>query len=346
MFEVDCHAVSDMGFGHHVSQDRFFIADVVPSEESVAASTPSMRHSHHGHSAKPTPKSKGDFTSEPGSEPAPGCVSRMFGVAHGVHGLPAGDRASEIVVETAREFVTANLHNRPEWRPEVLSCTLTAVPAKCAKALSEDVAKNPWEKGLGSTLTLAYVVWPRLYLIHVGDCRCYLCRDSKVERLTADQIVDGTLAERGVVPADSQQSLRRRTLWSFIGDNAKNLNPQTTEIDLRVGDTLVLCTSGLVQEVADERIAEVLDSDPPAKDACRRLVGAAHESGGTEDMTVIVARFRESEVAVETRSHSAAVAPDNLAGDSAPETRLTGKNATELERIKQIILDASQPKYT
>jgi serine/threonine protein phosphatase PrpC len=330
MFVVDCHAVSDMGFGHHVSQDRFFIADVVPSEEN-AASTLSARHLHPPHSAhQTTPKADGSFHSEAGSEPLPGCVSRMFGVAHGVHGLPAGDRASEIVVETARDFVTSNLHNRPEWRPEVLSCTLTAVPGKCAKALSEDVAKNPWEKGLGSTLTLAYVIWPRLYLIHVGDCRCYLCRDSKVERLTADQIVDGTLAERGVVPADSQQSLRRRTLWSFIADNAKNLNPQVTEIDLKVGDTLVLCTSGLVQEVADERIAEVLDSDPPAKDACRRLVGAAHESGGTEDMTVIVARFRERE----------------LTGQTPPESQLTGESATELERIKQIILDAKHPQQT
>jgi serine/threonine protein phosphatase PrpC len=154
------------------------------------------------------------------------------------------------------------------------------------------VARNPWDRGLGSTLTFAQVVWPRLYLMHVGDCRCYLCRDSKIECLTADQIVDGTLAERGVV-SDESRLLRRRTLWSFIGDNGRNLNPQVSETELRIGDTLVLCTRGLVQGVSDRRISELLDNDISAEEACRQLVAAAHDVGGIEDMTVIVVRFRD-----------------------------------------------------
>lgn len=289
MFAVDCHAVSNMGVGHHVSQDRFLIADVTPKSDRGSPHVPGRKQPIHSRNqVDDSANARGNGHSRRDD----GRSSKMFGVAHGVQGLPAGERASEIVVKTAREFVTKSLNNRPEWRPEALSCTLTALPAQCVRALSEDVERNPWERGLGSTLTLAQVVWPRLYLMHVGDCRCYLCRDSKIERLTADQIVDGTLAERGVV-ADESRMLRRCTLWSFIGDNARNLNPQVSETELRIGDTLVLCTRGLVQGMSDERIAELLEDDLSAEDACRRLVDAAYEVGGSEDMTVIVVRFRD-----------------------------------------------------
>lgn len=294
MFEVDCHAVSDVGVGNHVSQDRFFIADVSPTSEAPPTRY-SYRNGAHREPNRVDASVRGVKTPQ---RHDPRRSSKMFGIAHGVQGLPAGERASEIVVETAREFVTKNLHNRAEWKPEVLSCALTAVPGRCALALSEDVARNPWERGLGSTLTLAQVVWPRLYLMHLGDCRCYLWRDSRIEQLTADQIVDGTLAERGVV-SDESRSLRRRTLWSFIGDGGRNLSPQVSDTELRIGDTLVLCTQGLVQGVSDHRIAELLDNDISAEEACGRLVEAAHDVGGIEDMTVIVVRFRDQRSSID-----------------------------------------------
>jgi PPM family protein phosphatase len=287
MFKLDCHARSAVGAEHLISGDRFFIADLVPPDR-----TNPVREGHATQFGGGGRRPRSAVEPERGD---PTCVmTKMFGVAHGVDGLPAAERASEIVAETARDFVATHYSNHVRWRPESVSCTLTAVPAKCAQALSNDVARNPWQKGLGSTLTLAQVVWPRLHLMHVGDCRCYLSRSGQIMRLTSDQITDGTLAQRGVVPNDGQGSVRRRTVWSFIADGGETVKPQVTEVDLQLGDTLVLCTSGLVKDIPDEQIAELLNNDPPAEDACRRLVQAAQERGGQADMTVIVVRFREA----------------------------------------------------
>lgn len=270
MFQVDCYALSDVGPGHQVAQGRFLLADV-PAPGGLPA-TPTL----------PTEASEG----------SPSC-SKIIAVADGMLGLPAGDRASEIVAETAHHFLATNLQRRGEWQPEALNCTLTAVPGKCAEALSRDVEQNPWEKGLGSTLTLGHVLWPKLYLIHVGDCRCYLGREGSVRQLTADQIADGTLAGHTLVESVNSASLRRRTLWSFIGDGAQNLSPQVVELELHVGDTLLFCTRGLTQGMDEQRITDLLRPDSSAAVACHHLVAAAHESGESDEMVVIVVRFRE-----------------------------------------------------
>jgi protein phosphatase len=135
---------------------------------------------------------------------------------------------------------------------------------------------------MATTLTMAYVLWPRLYVLHVGDSRTYLLRDGALHQITHDHsYADNT--------ADSRYA---GVLWNaLVADPTNVARPEVHRTDLQLGDTLLLCTDGLNKHVPDADIEQVLAevADPAA--AAKQLVDMANAGGGTDNTTVIVSRF-------------------------------------------------------
>jgi protein phosphatase len=147
---------------------------------------------------------------------------------------------------------------------------------------------------MGTTLTMAYVLWPRLYVVHAGDSRCYLLREGAMEQVTTDQTIAQKLVEQGTLTPDQARASRwNHVLWSCIGGGSPDLSVEVYKTNLRVGDSLLLCTDGLTTVVSDCRIHELLTQSPGAAEACRRLCDAANEAGGPDNSTVVVAHFRD-----------------------------------------------------
>jgi protein phosphatase len=137
---------------------------------------------------------------------------------------------------------------------------------------------------MGTTLTLGYILWPRLYLVHVGNTRAYLYRDGELEQLTVDQTLQQELGGR---PRWSE------VLCSMVGGDAK-LKTEAYKATLQFGDTLLLCTDGLTHQVTDEEIATRLSAASSAEGACTSILEDALKEAPTEDSTVIVARFADT----------------------------------------------------
>jgi protein phosphatase len=78
-----------------------------------------------------------------------------------------------------------------------------------------------------------------------------------------------------------------------VGGHSDEVAPEVHKAELRIGDTLLLCTDGLNKHVPDERIVQSLDGDADSHGICRQLVKAANDAGGTDNVTVVVARFLE-----------------------------------------------------
>ena len=147
---------------------------------------------------------------------------------------------------------------------------------------------------MGTTLTMAYVVWPRLYVVHAGDSRCYLFRGGRLEQITTDHTMAQQLVERGVLtPEEAQESRLSHVLWNCLGGNSHELQPEVHKAGLTLGDTLLLCTDGLTGPLRDQDLIETLQHDLPAQETCQRLVSAANSAGGPDNITVVVARFRD-----------------------------------------------------
>jgi protein phosphatase len=83
-------------------------------------------------------------------------------------------------------------------------------------------------------------------------------------------------------------------LWSCISAREESLNADVFRVSLEAGDTLLLCTDGLSKPVPDEAISELVTAVPAegTAEAARRLVAAANDAGGPDNVTVVVAHFR------------------------------------------------------
>jgi protein phosphatase len=137
------------------------------------------------------------------------------------------------------------------------------------------------------------LIWPRAYVIHVGDSRAYYLRGGRLRQLTRDQTAYEDLLDQGLINEDEGQdaglkSRLKNVLTSALGAQIK---PSTGLIDLEPGDGLLLCTDGLTRHVSDNEIAGILGAGAGAEASCRRLVDLTLERGARDNVTVIVGRF-------------------------------------------------------
>jgi serine/threonine protein phosphatase PrpC len=194
---------------------------------------------------------------------------RVFAVADGLGGHPAGDVASRIAIETIRGELAAVPHDA-----EVEKALAEALH-RAHDAVWHDAEQDRSHRGMGTTAVLAHLsaAEDTAWVAHVGDSRAYLSRDGQVDQLTRDH-TSGGLYFRGHIT---------QALGSPGG-----VAPDTGRVELRPGDRLLLCTDGLTDMLTDPEIAGILDQGAGAEETCDRLVGAAKQRGGTDNVTVIV----------------------------------------------------------
>jgi len=142
--------------------------------------------------------------------------------------------------------------------------------------------------GPATTLTLAMVVWPSAYIVHVGDSRAYHLRGETLRRLTRDQTVGEAMVEYGMSKEKAEQAGLYNVLSSAIG--ARDMTPAVEFISLERGDVLLLCTDGLTKHVSDARIGDILVNAADAETGCQSLIDMALAAGGSDNVTAVVTR--------------------------------------------------------
>ncbi len=219
----------------------------------------------------------------------------MFIVADGMGGHQAGNRASELAIHY---FIT-NLLNNLRWtlRPDRNSeqsflAELQDVLVETHRAIISESKSTPEFKGMGTTLTAAYVVWPRLWIVHAGDTRCYISRRGELQQLTRDHTMASQLLEQGAITAEeASKSHWASVLWNAIGADADEVIADTYQLELQPGDRLLLCSDGLNKHVDDLAINKLLQNTQDPTTACQKLIDLANSLGGSDNITAIVANF-------------------------------------------------------
>jgi serine/threonine protein phosphatase PrpC len=215
----------------------------------------------------------------------------LYAVADGVGGSAGGGVASAIavamIVEYLGEVVGAyNGYGADQLKdfPEHLRTAVQRAHDHLVETFRLQDRGGP-----ATTLTLAMIVWPRTYIIHVGDSRVYHLRGTALRRLTRDQTVGDVLVSQHGMPREkAEQAGLYNMLASAVG--ARDMTPAVDFFPLEHGDTLLLCTDGLTKHVSDSRIAEVLGNASDAETGCRSLIDLALSGGGSDNVTAVVAR--------------------------------------------------------
>ncbi len=213
-------------------------------------------------------------------------------VADGVGGGRAGEEASRFAVETissyvnnsARTYYTADIGDDTAFRE-----TLEEAAIRVHEKLTQRAEQNPAYRGMATTLTLFLGVWPRIYLLQVGDSRYYFLRDGELTQVSRDQTMAQALIDMGVLTRSDQKADRfSHILSSAIG--GAQTTPVVTGVQNDWGMVHLLCSDGLTRHVSDERIAERLRTMVSARAVCEELLQDALDGGGRDNITIIVGR--------------------------------------------------------
>jgi serine/threonine protein phosphatase PrpC len=213
-------------------------------------------------------------------------------VADGVGGGTKGAEASRIALEAVTQYVSRSMrcyYAAGSGDDREFYESLQEGALQCHAELVRRGEENPEYRGMATTLTLYLGVWPRAYLLQVGDSRCYLLRRSELTQITRDQTMAEELIDLGVLTrADAADSRLAHTLSSSIG--GRQTAPVVTRLDVTWGNILLLCSDGLTKHVSDERIRDRLGAMTSAKQVCEDLLQEALEGGGSDNITMIIAR--------------------------------------------------------
>lgn len=213
-------------------------------------------------------------------------------VADGVGGRLGGETASRAALEAVAGYVTHAMHsfytadadNEGSFQESLQEAARMSHQAVIARA-----RESGDQRGMATTLTAMIAIWPVLYILHVGDSRCYRFRNGVAEQLTRDQTMAQDLVDSGVLPADrAPRSPFANVLSSSLG--GQTTQPIVIRSDLVAGDIILLCSDGLTKHVSAARIAERLESLTSSEQACRELIDDALAGGGSDNVTVLVLR--------------------------------------------------------
>jgi PPM family protein phosphatase len=217
-------------------------------------------------------------------------------VADGMGGMAAGEVASRLAVSTLISLVL----DTPDWimragepESERLLQRITERYYRVDAALKEEADAVPSLKGMGTTMTLAFSLGRELFLGHVGDSRAYLRRGDALVQLTRDHTFAQALADIGVIRADEVTTHHlRHALTRALGGRGGPVKADVQRLRLRDGDQVLLCSDGLTDMVEDAAIGAVLGGAGTAADACQALLERALATGGKDNVTVVLARYR------------------------------------------------------
>jgi protein phosphatase len=213
-------------------------------------------------------------------------------VADGVGGSDSGGDAARLAAEAIAKYVSSTLrsyHTAGSADEDLLLKSLEDAVMQAHDVVRAEGVSRAEPKPMATTLTMCLAVWPWLYVVQVGDSRCYYYDSAELHQVTQDQTVGQYLVDTGALPKERlSASPFHSVLASAIGGT--EATPHVSRIDLRRSGTLLLCSDGLTRHVTNDEIAEHIRTATSAKQLCHSLVDLALERGGKDNITVVVGR--------------------------------------------------------
>ena len=224
----------------------------------------------------------------------------FFAVADGMGGARAGEVASSLAAGVFGEQIGSG--EAPETQ-------LTQLAQEANRRIFELAATDESHRGMGTTLTAAKVHDEEVSLGHVGDSRAYLLRDGVLEQLTRDHSLVAELERTGqITPEAAEHHPQRSIITRALGPEPR-VDVDTYTVTGRDGDLFLICSDGLTSMVTDDELAAILRSAESLEDTAEALVRAANQSGGKDNITVVLFRLADTDGAT-----AAAAADETIPG--------------------------------
>lgn len=217
----------------------------------------------------------------------------LLGVCDGMGGAAAGEVASKLAVD----LIFTSLASATISTADDLAFGLVQAVEAAGKKIYQEARSDRSRRGMGTTSTVAALMNERLFLGQVGDSRAYILRGDRLVQVTRDQSLVNQLIEAGQLTEEEAETFEHNNIILQALGTAETVQVDLTSVELRRGDTLMLCSDGLSGMVKDAELKSVLGLAEDPKAACEELIARANAAGGHDNITVVVARFDGSGLA-------------------------------------------------
>jgi serine/threonine protein phosphatase PrpC len=212
----------------------------------------------------------------------------LFAVADGMGGAKAGEVASAVAVEAVEGAQESS---------EPAEAQLASIVREANRRIYDLAVADESRRGMGTTLTLAKLHGDEVSLAHVGDSRAYRLRDGELEQLTRDHSLVAELERSGQITPEAAEHHPQRSIITRALGPEPDVEVDTYTLAGRPGDLFLICSDGLTSMISDDEVGSILRSAGSLDEAADELVRAANQSGGKDNITVILFRLGEGAAA-------------------------------------------------
>jgi serine/threonine protein phosphatase PrpC len=224
----------------------------------------------------------------------------LFILSDGMGGEAHGEVASAMAVEVIQKYCEAEKEDSGVTVLEAMPENWTTQTRRLRNAVRQanhqifqSAQKNSEQRGMGATVTAAWLKDARLSIAHVGDSRAYLLRSGNLQQLTNDHSLVAEQVRRGLItPQQAEESEMQSVLLRALGAHPE-VEVDVDEVEVYPRDVLLMCSDGLTRMVTEPEIAGTLQAETVPEAAAEKLISLANESGGVDNVTVIVVRFED-----------------------------------------------------
>lgn len=209
---------------------------------------------------------------------------QLYIVADGMGGYKGGEIASRLAVETTRKYIINNF-NTVNDREDILKLIRNAI--EYANLTIYEKSKEFADlENMGTTIDVCLIIGNKMYIGHVGDSRIYRKRKDFFRKLTVDHsYVQKLVADGTITKEEAYNHPKKNMLIKALGC------PNLVEPDVMVkgflkDDIVLMCSDGLTNMLKDNEIVDIINEDP--RQACNRLIDAANERGGYDNITALI----------------------------------------------------------
>lgn len=214
----------------------------------------------------------------------------LFVVADGMGGHAAGSVASKLLVKQLEMF---DRMVEPERELELLRHAIESANLGIFHAAEKDRAL----RGMGTTLVAALILGKDYIAANVGDSRMYQYSQNQLETITTDHSLVEQLVLAGAITKDEARVHPQRNIITRAMGVSPKVDVDLFERSWSAGDILMICSDGLHGAVEEDDIITVLSSNRSLDSMCDVLIQLALDNGGTDNITLVLIRLEEGDVA-------------------------------------------------
>jgi PPM family protein phosphatase len=214
----------------------------------------------------------------------------VFLVCDGMGGAAAGEIASSVAVDELLQLLSQRSAGPEADTPLAMPELAEEAVGAANQAIFSRSQRNYKLSGMGTTLVGLVAEERRVWVLNVGDSRCYRMRNRELEQITLDHsLVEEQVRLGRMTQSEALRSPLRNVITRALGTQNR-VTPDIFELEAEQGDLFLLCSDGLTRELTDTQIESLLRIELPLDVLCTRLVEAAKKAGGNDNITCILVR--------------------------------------------------------